>query len=158
SLDLTSTVLTSVEKLAAGTTLATTFLVDQGDLASGGSVIGTGKNDTLTVKGGSVDLTSTTLSSIEILTGTSTAVTFKVDQADLVSGGTVIGGSGNDTVSINGGSLDLTSTTLSGVEILKAGTSNATTFTVDQSDLAKGGSVIGSTGHDVLISSSGTSL
>ncbi|HVO02139.1 MAG TPA: hypothetical protein VMT54_08055 [Candidatus Cybelea sp.] len=152
SFDLTSASVTSVEILKAGSSLDTTFTVDQADLASGGSVVGLAGHDTLIVKGTSADLSSTSLTSVEILkTGSALATTFKVDQADLASGGSIIGSSGNDTVAAAGNALDLTSTTLSSIEIIKAGLSVATTFTVDQADLASGGSVIGSSGNDTLI-------
>ncbi|HVO04740.1 MAG TPA: hypothetical protein VMT54_21270, partial [Candidatus Cybelea sp.] len=152
ALDLSSTTVSSIEILKAGTSLATTFTVDTADLASGGSVIGSSDTDTMAAGGTSVNLTSTTLSSVEILqAGNSLATTFTVDQADLAFGGSVIGSSGSDALVINGTSLDLSSTTLSSVEILKAGSSLATTFTVDQADLVSGGSVIGSSGSDTLL-------
>jgi hypothetical protein len=49
-----------------------------------------------------------------------------------------------------GTSLGLTSTTLTSVEIIAAGSATSTKLTVDQSDLAAGGSVLGSTGTDTL--------
>jgi hypothetical protein len=158
ALNLSSTTLTSIEILQAGNTLATVFTVDQADLASGGSVIGNLGNDTLVINGATLDLTSTTLTSVEIIqTGSAAASTFTVDQADLISGGSVVGNLGNDTLTISATSLDLTSTTLSSVEILKAGTAIATTFKIDQADLLSGGSVTGSTGTDTL-TIHGTSL
>ncbi len=153
--NLASTALSSIEKLQAGSSLATTFTLDQADLASGGTVVGTGGIDTLTSKGTGVDLTSTTLNSIEILkAGVSTATTFIVDSADLASGGSVIGSSGSDTLTVSGTNADLTSTTLTSIEKLAAGASLDTTFTVNQADLASNGSVVGSAstfGTDTLI-------
>ncbi len=151
-LDLSSTTLSSIEKLQAGLSIATTFTVDQTDLATSGSVIGSTGNDTLAIKGTSLDVTSTTLTSVEILKAASSlATTFTVDAADLVSGGSVIGSSGNDTLTLKTTAFDLSSTTLSSIEILQAGLSTATTFTVDQSDLIGGGSVTGSSGSDILL-------
>ncbi len=157
AVDLSSTSLTSIEKLQAALSFATTFTVDQADLASGGTVQGSSGNDTLASSGTTLDLSSTSLNSIEIIkAGSNAATTFTVDQADLVSGGTVLGSSGNDTLVINGTSADLTSTTLSSIEILKAGSSLATTFTVDQADLAASGTVLGSSGDDVLVTNATT--
>ncbi|MDY0873797.1 hypothetical protein, partial [Dongia rigui] len=142
--DLTSTALTSVEVLKAGVSTATTFTVDANDLASGGSVVGSSGSDTLIIDSTAFDLTSTTLTSIEqLVAGQNTDTTFTVDAADLAAGGSVIGSSGNDTLIIKGTAFNLTSTTLTDVEILQAGSTAATTFTVDQADLAVGGSVLG---------------
>ena len=164
-LNLTSTTLTSIEILAAGTTVATTFTVDQDDLAVGGSVQGdAGFNDTLAISGTSLDLSSTTLTSVEILqAGSTSATTFTVDQGDLASGGSVTGattGGQNDILSSNGTSIDLSSTTLNNIEILQAGSTSATTFTVDQGDLSNGGTVSGATtaGQNDILAISGTSL
>src|SRR6185295_20233703 len=118
----------------------TKFTVDASDLVAGGSVIGGGGNDTLTVVGTAFDLTGTTLTGVEILkTSTSLATTFTVDQADLVAGGSVVGSSGIDTLLIAGTAIDLGNTTLSSVEVLKTLTSQATTFTVSQTALSAGG-------------------
>jgi hypothetical protein len=127
--------------------------VDADDLASGGSVFGSTSNDTLVGHGTVLDLTGTTLTSVEILqAGSSLATHFIIDQADLsTGGGSVVGSSGNDTLEVNGASLNLSSTTLTSVEILQAHTTNATTFTVDQADLASGGSVIGEASSDTLV-------
>ncbi|WP_231376276.1 calcium-binding protein [Magnetospirillum fulvum] len=149
TLDLSTTTLSSVEILKAGSA-ATTFTVDQGDLAENGSVVGSGGVDTLTTAGATLDLSATTLSSVEILKAGSIATTFTVDQVDLAANGSVVGSGGVDTIVINGGSLSLTATTLSSIEVLKAGTSGDTTFTVDQGDLATGGSVVGGAGRDTL--------
>ncbi len=150
--DLRSTTLSSVEILEATTANATSFIVDQSDLANGGSVLGNASIDTLTAGGTSLDLSSTTLSSVEtIKAGTAAATTFTVDQDDLADGGALQGSSGSDTLIVNGTGVDLTSSTVTNVEILKAGTSAATTFTVDQQDLALGGSVLGSSGTDTLV-------
>jgi hypothetical protein len=150
--DLSSTSLTSIEILEAGSTNATTFKVDQADLATNGTIVGTGNNDTVAAAATSLDLTSTTLSSVEIIASSlTTGTTFKVDQADLAPNGTVAGhSSGTDTLTVNGTAIDLTSSTLTSIEILKAGKSVATTFTVDQGDLLAGGSVVGSAGADTL--------
>src|SRR6185369_3804393 len=158
TLDLSSTALTSIETLKAGNAAATIFTVDQADLISAGSVTGSTGNDTLAAAGTALDLSSTTLTSIEILKANSSlATTFTVDVADLVSGGSVTGSTGNDTLAMKAAAFDLTSTTLTSIEILSAGTSGATTFTVDQADLASGGTVNGSTGSDIL-SIKGTSF
>src|SRR5262249_1712508 len=146
-LDLTSTTVSSLETLKSGGSGDTAFSVDQADLISGGTVAGGAGTDTLSVLGTLTDLSSTTLTSVEILkAGSTNATTFRVDQADLASGGTVVGDAGADTLTATGGALDLRSTTLSSVEILKAGKADNTIFTVDQADLAAGGSVIGGTG------------
>ncbi len=132
--------------------MTTTFTLDQADLIAGGSIIGSTGSDTVAAGGQSLDLSSTTPSSIENLKAAlSIATIFTVDQADLVASGSVTGSTGNDTLAIKGTSLDLTSTTLSSVEILAAGSSLATTFTVDAADLLSGGSVVGSSGNDTLI-------
>ncbi|MBC7905988.1 MAG: hypothetical protein H7Y60_04460 [Rhodospirillaceae bacterium] len=152
NLDLTATTLTSVEVLKAGARAATTFLVDQADLAISGSVIGSAGRDTLVAVGGILDLSKTAVSGVEVLkAGTATATAFTVDQADLATGGTVIGARNSDTLIVSGTSLDLTNTTLSSVEVIKAGTAAATTFTVDQADLATSGSVIGTGAVDTLV-------
>jgi hypothetical protein len=159
SLDLSSTTLTSIEILKAGSTSATTFIVDKGDLAAGGSVIGTGKDDTLQLRGSLLDLTSTTLTSIEILKTTDKiAGTFIVDKLDLAAGGSVIGNTGTvDTLIIKDTAFDLSSTTLTNIDVLKAGVAAATTFTIDPADLTAGGSIIGSSGIDTLaIAGTGT--
>ncbi len=156
--DLTSTVLTSVEILKAGKTSATTFTVDAADLASGGSVFGSTASDTLVVNDAAVDLSSTTLSSVEhIKAGASADTTFTVDTADLASAGSVSGSTGTDTLAVSGTAINLASTTLTSVEVLQAGASAATTFTVNQADLASDGSVVGSTGDDTLVTA-GTEL
>ena len=151
ALNLTSTTLTSVENLQAGSSLATTFTVDPADLASGGSITGSSGDDKLVVKGTALNLTSTTLTSVEIIAGSGAATTFTVDQNDLASGGSVLGSSGSDALVVKDAAIDLTSTTLTSIEALKAGLSTATTFTVDAADLAIGGSVVGSSGSDTLI-------
>src|SRR5204862_518415 len=123
---------------------ATTFTVDQADLISGGTVQGSSGGDTLSIGATALDLRSTTLSGVEIIkAGLSTATTFTVNQADLLSGGTVQGSSGNDSIAAGDTALDLTSTTLSSVEIIKAGTASATTFTVNQTDMLSGGTIQG---------------
>src|SRR5205823_4766674 len=65
--------------------------------------------------------------------------------------GAISGSSGSDTLIVKNATVDLSSTALTGVEILKAGSSLATTFTVDHADLASGGSIIGSSGSDSLV-------
>jgi uncharacterized protein YciI len=152
ALDLRSTTLSSIEILQTGTSAATTFTVDQADLASKGSVLGGAGNDTLTIAGTSFDLTSTTLSSVEILkAGVAGATTFKLDLADLAFSGSVFGSSGVDTLTISGTSFDLTGTTLSSIEILKGDAAAATLFKVDLADLASKGSVLGGSATDTLI-------
>src|SRR5262249_13797344 len=140
--DLTSTTLSSVEVLKAATTGNTTFTVDAADLLSGGSVQGFGTeggNDTLTILGTSFDLRSTTLSSVEKLVAATAADTvFTVDANDLIAGGSVLGDAGTDTLRAAGTTLDLSSTTLSAVEIVAAGLTSSTVFTIDAND-TKGG-------------------
>src|SRR4051794_40021382 len=80
--DLRTTTLVSVEILQANiSSQATTFTVDQSDLIAKGSVLGNALNDTLMAAGASLDLRSTTLSSVEIIAGKLAATTFIVDQA-----------------------------------------------------------------------------
>src|SRR5262249_7696080 len=118
--------------------------VDANDLIASGSVLGTTDSaDSLVAAGTSLDLTGTTLSSIEVLATTKGLTTFKVDKLDLADQGTVIGSTGSDTLQVFDTDANLTSTTLNSVEVLKAGSTNNTTFTVDTGDLASGGSVIG---------------
>src|SRR6266702_2518244 len=77
--DLSSSSLTSIEVLQSHAIGATTFTVDQADLAKNGSVIGNGSitTDTLIAHGVKLDLTSTTLTDIDILkTDASKATTF----------------------------------------------------------------------------------
>jgi hypothetical protein len=151
-LDLTATKLTSIEKIQAGTTSDTVFKIDQADLAKSGSVEGSSGTDTLTINGASLDLSSTTLTSVEVIAaGKTTATTFIVNQADLLSGGSLIGSTGvTDTLITKDATLDLSSSTVTSVEVLKAGTTLATAFTVDAAELASGGSVIGGKGTDSL--------
>ena len=152
SLSLTGTSLSSVEVIKAGTNGNTTFTVDQADLISGGSVVGGSGTDTLAVSDANVDLTQTTLDSVEVIRSTATTATvYTVDQADLLSDGQVVGNAALNTLVISGASLDLRNTTLSSIEVLKAGAGAATLFTVDQSDLAAGGSVVGTSGLDTLV-------
>jgi hypothetical protein len=156
--DLSSTTLTSVETLKAGSAKDTTFTVNQGDLANGGSVIGSTGKDTLASADATLDLTSTTLFSVEVLQSAAGGTAFKVDQGDLANKGSVVGStSATDTLTIVGTSFDVTSSALSSVEVLTGGSSNATTFKVDQEDLAENGSVVGSSGTDTLITN-GTAL
>jgi hypothetical protein len=121
--DMSSTTLTSIEILAAGTTSATTFTVDPADLAVGGTVAGaTAAIDTLTILGATFDLSSVTLSSVESLVASGTdATTFTVDQADLAPGGSITAPGINDTIQLTFGGLDLStatgsSTALVGIE------------------------------------------
>ncbi|MDY0874535.1 hypothetical protein, partial [Dongia rigui] len=152
TIDLTNTTLTGVEILKAGLSAATNFTVDSLDLAAGGSVIGSSGSDTLTTNDTALDLTSTTLTSIEKLAaGTGSDTTFTVNQADLAAGGSVTGGAGTaDTLVITGTSFDISSTSVTSVEKLQAGSNAATTFTVNQADLASGGTIIGGAGSDTL--------
>ncbi len=156
SINLSSTTLSSVEVVQAGLTASTTFMLDQADLASGGSIIGTAQNDTLQAGSSSLNLSSTTLDSVEIIRTGATATTIVVDTEDLVSGGSVIGSTGSDTLQVNSSSLDLTSTTLTSVEIIRAGSTNNTEFRVDTADMAGGGQLIGSSGTDTLVVSNST--
>src|SRR5262249_20836465 len=82
------------------------------------------------------------------------ATTFVVDQADIGSDpldpGNILGSSGTDTLQAAGTVLDLRSTTVSSVEVLKAGNAGGTTFMVDATDLVSGAQVIGGAGSDTL--------
>ncbi|EPY00292.1 hypothetical protein, partial [Magnetospirillum fulvum] len=158
SLDLRTTTLSGIEVLKAGSSDDTTFTVDQTDLAANGSVVGDVGTDTLIINGTSLNLGTTTLSGVEILkAGMNAATTFTVDQSDLATNGSVVGSIGIDTLVAAGTMLGLSATALTSVEILKAGTTSATTFIVDQADLATGGSVIGTGQIDTLIAA-GASL
>lgn len=141
-------------------TTNTTFTVDQDDLFVGGGIQGFFGTDTLKIHGTSMDLRNTVMASIEILTtDSSEGTTFALDQFDILGVQSVVGHtSGNDTLATGSTELNITSVTLDSIEALKAGTSVATTFTVDQSDLAIGGSVIGGTGTDTLIGHYGTAF
>ncbi len=88
--------------------------------------------------------------------GSSLATTFTLDATDLVSGGTVQGSSGVDTLVISSTDADLTSTTVTSIEALKAGSASNTTFTLDAADLNVIGSISGSTGTDTLVVTSAT--
>ncbi|MDY0874534.1 hypothetical protein, partial [Dongia rigui] len=151
ALNLTSTTLSSIETLRAAVT-GTAFTVDTGDLAAVTSVTGSTGVDTLIVNDNAFDLTSVAVTSIEKLTaGLGTDTTFTVDAADLASGGSVIGSTGTDTLTILGTAFNLASTGIQSVEVLQAGSASATTFTLDQADLVTGGSVIGSSGSDTIV-------
>src|SRR5262249_14828850 len=151
------TTLTSVEKVQAGVNTATTFTLDQADLAVVKTVAGSSGSDTLIAGSTAIDLTATTLSSIENLTAGATNNTpFTVTQANLtalaaINGSTATG----DTIVTMSTTADLTSTVLTDVEALKAGTTNATTFTLDVADLTNsatnGFAITGSTSNDTLI-------
>ncbi|HVI50460.1 MAG TPA: C2 family cysteine protease [Candidatus Sulfotelmatobacter sp.] len=153
SLDLTSTTVSSIEVLQAGVRGATTFVVTQADLLSGGSVIGSAGTDTISVLAASIDLSHTTLSGVEVVkAGTANNTRFTVSQADLAAGLTaVLGARGTDVLVAAGSSLNLTGTTLSSIEVIQAGLTTATSFTINQADLASGGSVVGSAGIDTLV-------
>src|SRR5262249_22102800 len=150
SLDVTSATLLGVTTLKAGSTVATTLTVTDGQLTNipfGAldHITGNSGSDTLVVVGTAADLSSIAVSSIETLkAGSSAATIFTIGQGDLASGGSIIGSSGADTLVATGTALNLHSTTLSSVEIITATglTLTDTTFTVDQGDLAAGGSVI----------------
>ncbi len=125
---------------------------------TGGSLTGSTGSDILVAGGTSLNLTSTVTTSFEtIRAGSSLATTFTVDAADLASGGSVVGSSGDDTLIIASTAYNLASTSLSSIEKLQAGLSTATTFTLDQADLIAGGSIIGSSGSDILVAN-GTTL
>jgi len=161
NLNLTNVTLSGIEEIGTAYSLGTTFTVDANDLSVAGTVSGdSSANDTLVLKGTDFDLTSTVLSSIEILKATgAAAVTFTVDGDDLASGGSVLGLAGkDDTLTISGTTdFDLSHTTLSSVEHLLADTANAI-FKVDQADLASGGTVEGLVGGTDVISAAGTQL
>src|SRR5262249_1506224 len=125
NIDFTSTTLTSIEGVGAGLTTATTITLLDTQLKANGGVIaniaGNTAVDTLNVKGANVDLSDTTVTSVEKIQANSgaTDTTFFLDQADLASGGSIIGHVGTtvaDTIEAAGTSLDLTSTTLTGIE------------------------------------------
>ena len=151
SLDLSAVALSSVEVIKAGSTAGTTFTVDLGDLAARGSVVGNSGVDTLVVNGNAVNLSNTTLSSIEVLQAGGNAATFTLTASDLTTVETLVGSAGVDTLSVNAASIDLTTTVLSGIEVIKAGGTTATTFAVDLADLVAGGSVIGGAASDTLV-------
>jgi hypothetical protein len=153
-LDLTSVTLTSIEVLESTASKGTTFTVDLGDLAANGTVAGsTASGDTLIVTGTSFDMSSTSLTGIEILKAGGTGVTFTLDQKDLASGGSLIGGAGVDTIKGTGDTLDLSSTTLSGIETLQAGV-DGTHFTLNRGDAVK--SINGGAGNDEVTFAKGT--
>jgi Ca2+-binding RTX toxin-like protein len=158
SLDLSSTTLTSVEMIL-GNTNANTVIVNQADLLSGGTVSGGGEFDTLSLVSSetSLDLSSTTLTSVEMILGNTNANAITVNQADLLSGGTVDGGNAVDTLSLAAGEtgLDLSSTTLTSIELI-LGNSSANVITVNQADLISGGTVDGGAGADTLSLAAGT--
>src|SRR5581483_4737828 len=152
SLDLSSTMLSSVEKIMAGKSTATTFTVDQADLAPNGSVIGSSGNDTLATAGTQLNLTSTALSSIEILSSSNTSgTTFTLDQLDFAGISSISGNGVNDTLVVISQLIDLSTKSLTGIDTVKAGLNIATTFTVNQADLASVQSIFGSTGSDSLV-------
>src|SRR5215475_12268025 len=113
-----------------GTTSADTFTFNPGD-----NYDGLAGNDTLLFNTTAADLTTTTLTSVEILkAGLAGNTTFTVDPADLAVGGSVIGSTGTDTLTIHSTSFDLRSTTLSSIEKLVADLTtptNNTLFWVD---------------------------
>ncbi|MBV5325410.1 MAG: hypothetical protein J0626_09155, partial [Rhodospirillaceae bacterium] len=113
----------------------------QADLAANGTVIGSTGNDTLAAAGTSLNLTSTVLTSVETLSSAhSTGTTFTLDISDLNTLGTITGSTGGgDSLVVLNSLIDLSAKAVTGVEILKAGVNFATTFTVDQADLATGG-------------------
>jgi hypothetical protein len=155
-LDLTSTSLGSIERLAAGTPVATTFKLDLADLASGGSVVGSSGVDTLVITGNNIDLTKTSIASIEKLATDGSAgsnpTNFILDGDDLVGLQSISAGSASklDTLEVRGSLIDLTSTTLTGIDIIKAGLTGATTFLVDAADLISGGTIAGTGKPDTL--------
>ena len=159
SLDLSSTTTTDIDRLRAAINADTTFTVNTGDLVSGGSVLGALGADTLAAADTALDLTSTTLSSVEILKmGGAGATALTIDAADLSGASYVLGGSCADTLIVADTAINLTSATLSSVEIIAAGIAADTTFTVNVLDLALGGTVAGSSGSDTLIVAATTSI
>jgi Ca2+-binding RTX toxin-like protein len=159
AINLGSTTLSSIEILqaAAGANGMTISLL-QSDLVAGGSLIGsTGGIDTLVALGTSLDLTNTTVSGIEVLqAGNRAATTFVINQSDLASSNAaIIGNVATDTVVVMGGSINLSAVSMSGIEVIRAGSATATTFTLNQSELvANKTSVIGGRGSDTLVLSS----
>ena len=127
--------------------------VNQADLLSGGTVDGSAGTDTLALASSdtTLDLSSTTLSSVEVILGNTNDNVVTVNQADLLSGGTVSGSAGTDTLALVSSetTLDLSSTTLSSVEVI-LGNTNDNVVTVNQADLLSGGTVDGSSGTDTL--------
>src|SRR5262249_55502516 len=87
---------------------------------------------TQTFTGTNADRTSTTVTDAALQAGPRKAPTFKVDQDDLLAGGSVLGNGGSDTLIVVDNTFDLTSTTLSSIERLQTGNAGGTTFTVDQ--------------------------
>jgi len=156
NVDLRFVSLSSVEVIRSSIGSATNFRVDQADLAPGGTIDGGAGTDTLIANGATLDLSSTTLTSVEVILANTSANTLTVNQADLLSGGTVDGGAANDTLVIAAAdaTLDLSSTTLVSIEAI-AGNGLANTITVNQDDLLAGGSVSGGAGDDTLVLASG---
>src|SRR5262249_27799531 len=111
--------------------------------------------DSVLANGSSLDLSSTTLSGIEkIGAGAALNTTLTITGTPLGSLNIIGGGNAADTLVVKSTVFDVSSVTLDGLHIRKAGLASATTFTVDESQFsAKGGDVkgiIGSSGSDTL--------
>ena len=160
-LDLTSTTLTSIETLAAGSSGGTEFVVNQADVPQQvvGNAAGT---DTLTIAEAQLNLSGTTLSSIEVLAaGSSAATIFTLDVNDIgrLAGGSIRGGESlADELRVGSNDFNLGNIQVSGVEVLASTATSATLFRIDQADLASGGSIIGIGGQTDTVSILGTSL
>jgi len=150
ALDLSSTTLSSIEGIMVTSSTGTTLTMLQKQLV-GETISGFGSVDALAVRGSLVDLSSTTLNSFEILTSTGTAATtFKADLADIKSL-TVTGHAGIDTLIVNGTDFNLMSSGLSSIEKLQAASSDATTFTLNTTELGTVGTITGGKGTDELV-------
>jgi len=110
------------------------------------SVLGSGSGDSLTVVGASINLAATTLSGVSVLAaGQNSATVFTLSQANLAGGVTsIIGSAGSDTI-VTTSSLNLSTVTLSSVELLKT-TANT------------GVSLTGSAGNETLVGGSGADV
>ncbi|MGE5546180.1 MAG: C2 family cysteine protease [Solirubrobacterales bacterium] len=150
NVNLAATTVKGIEVIEAGGIAATTFTVAQSNLADVICMFGTG-GDTLVASGTSLDLSKTVITGIKILKAGSVGTTFTLRQTDIfVGNGSIVGSTGTDTIVSAGNSLNLGTTTLSGIEVLKVGDSVGTTLTLG-SAVTGLTSVAGGTGLDTLV-------
>ena len=133
TLDLSSTTLTSID-LIRGTTAANVITVNTADVDESATVDGLDGSDTLQLADATLDLSSTTLTSIELIRGTTAANVITVNTADVDESATVDGLDGNDTLQLADATLDLSSTTLTSIELIR-GTTAANVITVNTADV-----------------------
>lgn len=164
-LDLRSTTLSSVEVIAAQSSAGTVFIVNQADLVSGGEVRGHASgSDTLNVLDATIDLTGTTLNSIEsLVAGGTAATTFRLDATDIsrlgAANASIIGIAGqSDVLQVTSNDVNLRNIALQNVETIQSLVTTATTFRVDQADLAANATVIGGDSSLDTINIAGTQL